>query len=96
MEKMRVWWIPQVGGGCPTFYVPVETIEEAAKTLNMLADYDNFQLENRIKPDFSNAGGLQVFDEGSQDWEEWELDCELGYFEDVLDYFEALEEAEEA
>ncbi len=28
--------------------------------MNVLANYDLFQLENSIKPDYSNVGGLEV------------------------------------
>ncbi len=65
--KYRVWWIPQVPGRC--FYVPVYTLPEAKKILVTLAEYDQFQLKNNIKGDYSNAGGLEVFKEGV--WEEW-------------------------
>jgi len=56
VQKLRVWWIPQVPG--KPFYVPVDSVKEGRKLLEVLADYDAFQFENRIKPDYSNAGGL--------------------------------------
>jgi len=68
-EKLRVWWIPQVP--MSAFRVEVETPIEAKKLLKVLADYDTFQFENKIKPDYSNAGGLETFDEKSQEWGEW-------------------------
>jgi len=67
---LRVWWIPQVPGEC--FYTPVTSIKEAALLLDMLARYDMFQLKNDIKSDYSNAGGLTVFDNG--EWIDWEDD----------------------
>jgi len=67
-EEARVWWIPQVP--MKPFYVSVGTTEEAVKILDTLAKYDLFQLANNIKPDYSNAGGLQVKVDG--EWEEWE------------------------
>ena len=51
------------------FYVPIEDIAEGRKILDTLARYDLFQLENKIKPDYSNTGGLQVFDDG--EWIDW-------------------------
>ena len=66
-EKLRVWWIPQVGIK-NTFYVPVESAEEGKKLLDVLACYDLFQLNNNIKPDFCNMGGLQVYDEEDKEW----------------------------
>ena len=58
--KMKVWWIPQVPG--KPFEVDVETVDEGVKVMDILADYDAFQFENRIKPDYCNAGGINVFD----------------------------------
>ena len=31
MDKLRVWWISQVGATKDSFYVPVETVEEGKK-----------------------------------------------------------------
>ena len=70
MSKLRVWWIPQVGIE-KTFYVPVGSVEEGEKVMSLLAAYDVFQLQNRIKPDYANVGGLQVWDEDEQDWIDW-------------------------
>jgi hypothetical protein len=74
---LRVWWIPQIPG--EPFHVPVASPEEAKKILDVLAQYDLFQLENRIKPDFANAGGLECFQQygpgeevDEPDWCEWE------------------------
>jgi hypothetical protein len=58
------------------FTVDVATVEEGAKLLIILADYDLFQLEHNIKPDFSNAGGLDQFDsdsdgKGTPGWISW-------------------------
>ena len=64
---LKVWWIPQIPG--QPFMVPVENIREAALLLRALADYDIFQFEKRIKPDYCNAGGLVVFEDG--EWVDW-------------------------
>lgn len=52
----KVWWIPQVPG--PRFEVHVFSPKEGAKVQEILAKYDQFQLDNRIKGDYCNAGGL--------------------------------------
>ena len=57
---LRVWWIPQVP--MKSFNVPVANLVEARLLMNVLAEYDAFQFDNNIKPDYSNAGGLSVFD----------------------------------
>lgn len=54
MSKLRVWWIPQIGIG-QTFYIPVETVEDGKKMMDVLAAYDLFQLQNNVKPDYSNV-----------------------------------------
>jgi len=67
-QQLRVWWIPQVPG--KAFHVSAESIAMARKILDTLGDYDLFQLENNIKGDYCNAGGLEVFEDG--EWFEWE------------------------
>lgn len=62
MGKLRVWWVPQVGIR-QTFYIPVKTVEGGKKIMDILAAYDLFQLQNNVKPDYSNVGGLQMWDE---------------------------------
>lgn len=76
---LEVWWIPQVP--MHAFRVPVASVNEALKLLKVLAEYDLFQLHNRIKPDYANAGGLEIWtDDG---WEEWD-DPETGDDIDAL------------
>ena len=70
-------------------------LEEAKKILDVLAFYDIFQYENNVKPDYSNAGGLQIWndnldkDENGEKWQDW-IDDETGY--DIDEYFQYLEE----
>ncbi len=86
-RKLRVWWIPQVP--CKSFYVDVDTVEEGVKILDTLADYDLFQLANNIKPDFANAGGLEVFEDN--EWSDWWIeDVDFGYYDDPKEYLESL------
>ena len=58
---MRVWWIPQIPG--EPFLVPVPDLAAGRLVCDTLADYDNFQLEQNVKPDFSNAGGIQMLED---------------------------------
>ena len=62
------------------FYVPVRDLREAALLLKALADYDRFQFENNIKPDYCNTGGLMQLDEDG--WWDW-------HDEDTGDDFDA-------
>lgn len=50
----------------PHFIVPVELIAGGAENLEVLANCDLFKFENRVKSDYSNAGGTEV----------WSDDCE--------------------
>lgn len=65
--SLRVWHIPQVPGR--PFIVAVETPHIAKQIITLLAEYDLFQFEHRIKPDYTNASGLEVFEDG--EWAEW-------------------------
>lgn len=89
MKKLRVWHIPQVP--CKAFHVHVDSPEEAVKIMDMLAMYDLFQYENRIKPDYCNAQGLEEFDEEEQEWLEWYSDDGM----DIKEYANGLIEPAE-
>lgn len=64
--KFRVWWIPQVPG--KPFYAEVPDFKTARLVDETLGRYDIFQYENRIKPDFANAGGIEYWDETEGEW----------------------------
>lgn len=67
--QLRVWWIPQIP--MKAFTVEVASLAEAKLLLNVLADYDTFQFENNIKPDYCNSGGLQVWHDDERDFIDW-------------------------
>lgn len=85
--KLRVWWIPQVPG--KIFYVEVTSVVEGVKLMDTLAAYDKFQFDNKIKPDYANAGGLEMFteDEGWVSWydEESGEDDEREFVRHIMD-----------
>lgn len=54
--EFRVWWIPQMLG--KPFHFPVPDLDTGILLCDALARYDLFQFENRIKPDYANAGGV--------------------------------------
>ena len=64
---LKVYWIPQVP--MKAFEYNVKTLMEAAILLDVLAKYDAFQYENRVKPDYCNMGGLVIFEDG--EWCDW-------------------------
>lgn len=83
-KKLRVSHFPQIP--CKAFIVEVESLEEAKKIFDVLADYDLFQYENKIKPDYCNSTYLEEFNEEEQTWNTW-IDEETG-IDDIYDYFE--------
>ncbi|MFF0828780.1 hypothetical protein ACFYU8_17750 [Brevibacillus sp. NPDC003359] len=84
MKKIRVLHFPQVP--CEPFIVEVKSLEEAKLLYDTLANYDLFQYENRIKPDFANATVVEQWDDGDQEWVSW-IDEETG-IDNVHEYFE--------
>lgn len=75
LRQFRVWHIPQVPGAA--FRVDLGArrddpamVREAARIIKLLAEYDLFQYENKIKPDYASASGLEIFEGG--EWIEWE------------------------
>lgn len=76
--RLKVWWIPQVP--MKAFEVEVDSFTTAKVLLKALGNYDLFQLENNIKPDFCNTGGLCIWEDGlepdddGEKWTDWEND----------------------
>ena len=93
MNKLRVWWVPQVP--MKSFYVPVNTVEEGKKVLDILSAYDLFQLQHNVKPDFCNMGDLEIWNEEDQEWYDWDMETEDTYYENVDEYCEECEQSEE-
>ena len=77
--RFRVWWIPQVPGE-PFYSEELMSFAEARAIEHTLSRYDMFLLENRIRLDFSNTGGIEYWDETEGAWvsideseyDEWE------------------------
>lgn len=99
MNKLRVYHIPQVP--MKPFLVEVTSVQEAVRMMKALLDYDEFQLDNNIKPDYFNVCGLQMWDEtltdqdlidmGLEDrWVEWFIETEDDYYDDPVVYIEEV------
>lgn len=86
--KLKVWWIPQIP--CNPFYVEVASLQEGVKVMEILANYDLFQLEHNIRPDYSNVGGIEMLDEDGK-WCSW-YDDETG-LDDPVEFLETLDNA---
>lgn len=86
IKKLRVAHFPQVP--CKSFVVEVKDLTEAKKISDVLAEYDLFQYENRIKPDYCNVTVIEEFDEEQQEWLSW-CDEETG-IDNIDEYFEFI------
>src|SRR5688572_6844132 len=84
---LRVAHIPQVP--MKAFYVYVPTVEVGVLVMDALAEYDLFQFENNIKPDYENVTFLEMYDVG--EWISWE--SEDGEEDDPHRYVAAITEA---
>lgn len=89
MKRLRINHFPQIP--CKGFVVEVKNLEEAKKIYNVLADYDMFQYENRIKPDYCNVTSLEEYCEKEKEWYDW-YDEETGL--DFREYIDMEEEME--
>lgn len=95
-NKLQVWWVPQVP--MKSFNVDVANVTEAVKILDVLADYDLFQYENRVKGDYANMGGLNIWDEEEEEFASWYIDFDVTingvryseYFEEPKEFVEFL------
>jgi hypothetical protein len=72
--KLKVSHFPQIP--CEPFEVNVNNIDQALFIMDTLANYDLFQYENKIKPDYCNTTCLSMWDEdsdgeGNPDWVNW-------------------------
>lgn len=68
-----MWHIPQIPG--KPFRRNVDDLRAAAELIYTLWQYDDFQYQNDIKPDYSSASGLEVFNPSDPEgWSEWHSD----------------------
>lgn len=91
---LRIWWVPQIP--MQSFEVDVPDLLTADLMLTTLGRYDAFQFENKVKPDYCNAGGLVQYDAESHEWWDWECPDSLDSFDIVRADPAALRSAAEA
>lgn len=81
MIELKVWWVPQIP--MKSFEYKVDTLKEGRMLVDVLAKYDLFQFENRIKPDYCNTGGIVFKEENLTEGEWWDVPDD----EDEIDDF---------
>lgn len=64
---LKLLHFPQIP--CIPFEIEVESVQQAISFINLLSKYDEFQYKNKIKPDYSSAYDLCVFEDG--EWITW-------------------------
>ena len=62
-NKLRVVHFPQVGSSAGFFEVAVKDEEQAAFTINLLANQHLWFFENKIIPDYCNMIAVQMYNE---------------------------------
>lgn len=61
-----MWYIPQIS--MPAFEREFDSLLDAANALELLTGFALFEYANKVKPDYSDAGGVLYFDSNEQDW----------------------------
>lgn len=87
MAKLRVVHFAQVP--CKPFIIPVEDEKEAYKLITIIAQQHLFLESNKIIPDYSNILTVEMFNEESQEWEDY---CNEETYEEWGEFEESLEE----
>lgn len=70
IKPYRVMFYPELGGRNVPFLLPVDSLADAVAALNVIADYDNFLVRSRLRPDHANAGYVEQFEGG--EWLSWQ------------------------
>lgn len=76
-QRLKVNHIPQVGYPA-TFEYEVSSVIEGWIVLDLLAKYDQFQLDNRIRGNYASCQSLLKWDEKEQEWLDYDAEKELG------------------
>lgn len=67
-QKYRVWYVPQIP--MEAFFYETDDLGTAQTVLDALAGFASFEYDNNLKPDYADAGGIELYDE-EYGWEEY-------------------------
>lgn len=87
-RKYKLWHIPQIP--MPPFEVYSEDLSYLVRLQDVLSEYDAFEFEHKVKPDYASISGICVLDDDDE-WEDID-DYELGVLRDNLDALKAARE----
>lgn len=80
--RFRVYHIPQVP--MKAIRIQCNSINTALGLLDVLAQYDLFQLHYRVKPDYCNANGIEYYDFEAGRWFEFDVKDELDDYREAM------------
>ena len=80
--RFRVYHIPQVP--MKAIRVQCNSLATAMGLLDVLAQYDLFQLHHRVKPDYCNASGIEYYDFDTEEWYEFDVRDELEDYREAM------------
>lgn len=76
MKTYRINYIPQIPG--KPFQVEFDgELEQAALLLNTIIDFSIFEFDNKIKPDYADMAWIEVWVQGTHEFEWEEVEEEL-------------------
>jgi hypothetical protein len=65
-KRFKAWYIPQVP--MKPFEIEASTAAKAQTILNIIINFSIFEFENKVKPDYCDAGGVSEWNVGEQEW----------------------------
>ncbi len=68
-QKFRVWYSPQIP--MPAFFYDTDSLDTARAVLDALGQFSAYEYNNGVKPDYADAGGIELWDE-EYGWEEYD------------------------
>ena len=74
------------------FTARVPSLDEGRRLCDVLANYDDFQFKHNVKPDYCNAGGVQLRHPIGTDGEWWDVPDDDDELADILSACEAKTE----
>lgn len=84
--QMRIYWISNIPS--KRFEYAVNSVEEGAKMLEIMALYDLHQLEIKVRTDFSNMGSMEFCHPEITNGEWWDADPREEYgIDEIVDFF---------
>lgn len=71
-NDLRVWYIPQVPMNAFTVNVP--DLKTGVLVLETLEKFSEFEYQNRVKPDYSDVGGINRWENHGDGWDWYDVD----------------------